>query len=104
MKTIRTTIQVIGMSVVIFVSGYCGWILRNVFPPSRAGISSASIARPAHILSIIDIQQQLTSLGVKRYDPCGIDGIIGKKTLNAWNNYTFDKYAERYFPESWRPK
>ena len=105
MKTIRTTIQVIGMSFVIFVSGFVGWIIRDIFPPSRAGISSASITRPAHILSIMEIQQQLVQLG---YD-IPVDGKLSpdwrhSQTQQAWELAINNQFAEKYMTESGRPK
>ena len=49
----------------------------------------------APIPSQREIQQRLKDLNDPRYDPNGVDGIIGKDSRAAWDNYTCDKYAKR---------
>lgn len=53
--------------------------------------------QPTTILTIEGLQQALTDTGIERYDPCGVDGDPGRKTLKAWKNWSFDRYARQYF-------
>ena len=89
----RTIIQVIGISFVIFLSGYAGWIVRDV--SGRAGISSAPIARPAHILSLSEIQELIGAVP---------DGVYGPETREKWELAINTQFAEKYMTESGRPK
>ena len=49
----------------------------------------------APIPSAREIQQRLKDLDDPRYDPGKVDGIIGKKSIAAWDNFTCDQYAKR---------
>lgn len=48
-----------------------------------------------NIPSALDIQQRLKDLDVPRYDPGKVDGIIGKQSITAWDNYSCDQHAKR---------
>ena len=50
---------------------------------------------PNYIPSAREIQERLTALGNPRYDPNGIDGIIGKDSRTAWDNYICDQHAKK---------
>ena len=49
------------------------------------------------IPSIRQIQQRLKATGKKRYDCGKVDGKFGPDTVKAWNNYTFDQFANKEF-------
>jgi len=49
------------------------------------------------IPSIREIQRRLKELDNPRYDPGKLDGIVGKQTQTAWNNYECDKQAKKCF-------
>lgn len=51
----------------------------------------------APIPSQKEIQQRLTDLGKARYDPGKIDGVIGKDSRIAWDNYICDQFAKVEF-------
>jgi len=53
------------------------------------------IPDPNCIPSATEIQERLTALGNPRYDPNGIDGVIGKDSRTAWDNYICDQQAIR---------
>ena len=53
------------------------------------------ISDPNCIPSAREIQERLTALGNPRYDPNGIDGVIGKDSRTAWDNYICDQQAIR---------
>ncbi len=50
---------------------------------------------PNYIPSAREIQQRLTDLNDPRYDPNGVDGVIGKDSRTAWDNLIKDRYAKR---------
>lgn len=54
-------------------------------------------SQPKSLPTIEELQQGLTDTGIERYDPCGVDGDPGTKTLKAWKNYSFDQYAAKDF-------
>lgn len=51
----------------------------------------------SYIPTITQLQQALIDTGIERYDPCGVDGIVGKRTIAAWEVYSFDQYAAECF-------
>lgn len=53
------------------------------------------IQDPNYIPTQTEIQQRLEDLGNPRYDPNGVDGIIGKDSRIAWDNFTCDQFAKR---------
>lgn len=53
------------------------------------------IPDPYCIPSQREIQQRLTDLDNLRYDPNGVDGVIGTDSRTAWDNYICDRYAKK---------
>lgn len=55
------------------------------------------IPDPNYIPSPMEIQQALKDLNEPRYDPGRIDGIIGRESQAAWDNYINDQSAIKEF-------
>ena len=52
------------------------------------------VADPNYIPSVMEIQQRLKDLNEPRYDPGKVDGIPGKMTVTAWDNFVCDRFAK----------
>ena len=50
-----------------------------------------------NIPSALEIQQRLKDLEDPRYDPGKVDGIIGRQSRIAWDNFSCDQFAKRAF-------
>ena len=92
-KLFRATIQIMGITLIIAVSlwfGYsCGKLARKVEPHYQRSL----------IPTPYEIQKMLKQTDIERYDPGSVDGIIGKNTMKAWENYVCDQYAKESFEQ-----
>lgn len=73
------------LTVIVFVIGFLTGGIRVV----------SQAPDPNYIPSQREIQQKLTDIGNPRYDPNGVDGVIGKDSRTAWDNFTIDQHAKR---------
>jgi len=85
-KTIRTLL--VGIGIIVLVGIYC------IIQTQKSKVVYIYFPDP-NIPSAREIQQRLEDIGNPRYDPKGVDGIIGKDSIKAWDNYTCDQYAKR---------
>lgn len=95
MKTILNILSCI----LIFGSGAAsGFVSARIYRNHCLRIQNKAVSRPLggqKIPSAIEIQQMLTETGKERYYPGKADGIIGKNSQTAWDNYICDFYAAR---------
>ncbi len=89
-------ILLVGFGCVVLVAMYC--IIQT-----QQQVKIIRVPDPNYIPSAREIQQRLTDTGKERYNPGKIDGIIGKQSHQAWDNYTMDEYAKKSFeiPENY---
>ena len=81
-------VLLVGIGCIVLVAMYC--IIQT-----RQQVKIIRIPDPNCIPSATEIQERLTALGNPRYDPNGIDGVIGKDSRTAWDNYICDQQAKR---------
>ena len=81
-------VLLVGIGCIVLVAMYC--IIQT-----RQQVKIIRIPDPNCIPSAKEIQERLTALGNPRYDPNGIDGVIGKDSRTAWDNYICDQQAIR---------
>jgi len=88
MKILRTLFCfIVGLSFVVAVGLYC----------ARSTAPKVVYIQKLEIPSIKEIQRRLKELDKPRYDPGKLDGIVGKQTQTAWNNYECDRQAKKCF-------
>ena len=83
-------VLLVGIGFIVLVAMYC--IIKTQ--------ESKIIQEPNYIPSAMEIQKRLKDLGEERYDPGKIDGVIGRQSQKAWDNYECDKQAKKEFNES----
>jgi len=81
-------VLLVGIGCIVLVAMYC--IIQT-----QQQVKIIRVPDPNYIPSAREIQERLTALGNPRYDPNGIDGVIGKDSRTAWDNYICDQYANR---------
>jgi len=86
-KTAISVTLTIGLGIALIM-----WIGHN-FDEEPAIVKLVPVQ--ALIPSQREIQQRLKDLGKARYDPGKIDGIIGKDSRIAWDNYICDQLAKK---------
>lgn len=88
MKVLRNLFTfIVGFSFIVAVGLYC----------ARAQAPTIVYVQDPNIPSTREIQQRLKEMGIERYDPGKIDGVIGKNSRKAWDNYICDQHAKRTF-------
>ena len=91
----RTLINIAGFLVIVLGTFAFAFACSRHGTPLIANRKSQIANR--NILTITELQQALADCNHPRYDPGPIDGIAGPRTIDAWQNWTFDKYANRGF-------
>ncbi len=81
-------VLLVGFGCVVLIGMWC--IIQT-----QKQVKIIRVPDPNHIPSARQIQQRLTDLDKPRYDPKGVDGVIGDKSQKAWDNYICDRYAKR---------
>lgn len=81
-------ILLVGFGCVVLVAMWC------IIQTQKSKVIYIYVQDP-NIPSARRIQQQLTELNDPRYDPNGVDGVIGKDSRTAWDNLIKDRYAKR---------
>ena len=81
-------ILLVGFGCVVLVAMWC--IIQT-----QQKVKIIRVPDPNYIPSAREIQQRLKDLDDPRYDPNGVDGKIGPKTIKAWDNLICDRYAKR---------
>jgi len=84
MKTLLTTI-ITGILIVIAIGLATERICQQNVIETESGI------KQKQVMSIIELQEFLNSQDNNRYYCGKIDGICGKQTIRAWNNYCNDQ-------------
>lgn len=69
--------------------------VKGLAKPTKPKVICVLISDPNYIPSQREIQQKLTDLDNPRYDPNGVDGVIGKDSRTAWDNFICDQFAIR---------
>ena len=80
-------VLLVGIGFIVLVAMYC--IIKTQ--------ESKIIQDPNYIPSAMEIQQRLKDLNEERYNPGKIDGVIGKQSQAAWDNYECDRFAREEF-------
>lgn len=81
-------ILLVGIGCIVLVAMWC------IIETQEANVVYIYVQDP-NIPSARQIQQSLKDFNDPRYNPGKVDGIIGKKSIVAWDNYTCDQYAKR---------
>jgi len=81
-------VLLVGFGCVVLIAMWC--IIET-----QKQVKITRVPDPNCIPSAKEIQQRLKDLDDPRYDPGKPDGIIGKQSQVAWDNYVCDQYAKR---------
>ena len=84
-------VLLVGIGCIVLVAMFC------IIKTQEANIV---YIQDQNIPSAMEIQQRLKDLNEERYNPGKIDGVIGKQSQKAWDNYECDKQAKKEFNES----
>ena len=79
-------ILLVGIGCIVLVAMYC------IIQTQKAQVVYIF---DTNIPSAFEIQQKLKDLNDPRYDPGKVDGVIGKKSITAWDNFTCDQFAKQ---------
>ena len=79
-------VLLVGFGCVVLIAMYC------IIKTQEAKVI---YIQDPNIPSAREVQQRLKALGKSRYDPGKPDGIIGKQSQMAWDNYVCDQHAKR---------